>query len=283
MEFKSNKKKQLAAAVTLAVMGAAWAGIPGQAFADSAQIGSDTTPVTWEYYSTDPNHEISDNRADKSGANVFAAQYHQNFNDNKWAAFGDMGGKSLTISSMSVEAIQGKDGVGAAAGDTVKEGAFGQAGGMASVQGVYSTNISNAVIAVSGDVTLSALGGKTYSDATSGGTFQHQGQKGIDGSTDATLKGGEGAKGGIGGKAVATGIEIGNGQNVSITGGSLTVSAVAEQGGHGGYGGEGGIGAAGTDGNKGITYTQEYLAGQTAQQTGQSCLLYTSPSPRDCS
>lgn len=271
MEFKSNKKKQLAAAVTLAVMGAAWAGMPGQAFADSAQIGSDTTPVTWEYYSTDPNHEISDNRADKSGANVFAAQYHQNFNDNKWAAFGDMSGKSLTISSMSVEAIQGKDGVGAAAGDTVKEGAFGQAGGMASVQGVYSTNISNAVIAVSGDVTLSALGGKTYSDATtSGGTFQHQGQKGIDGSTDATLKGGEGAKGGIGGKAVATGIEIGNGQNISITGGSLTVSAVAEQGGHGGYGGEGGIGAAGTDGNKGITYTQEYLAGQTAKQAGQT-------------
>lgn len=270
MEFKSNKKKQLAAAVTLAVMGAAWAGMPGQAFADSAQIGSDTTPVTWEYYSTDPNHEISDNRNDKSGANVFAAQYHQNFNDNKWAAFGDMSGKSLTISSMSVEAIQGKDGVGAAAGDTVKEGAFGQAGGMASVQGVYSTNISNAVIAVSGDVTLSALGGKTYSDATSGGTFQHQGQKGIDGSTDAALKGGEGAKGGIGGKAVATGIEIGNGQNISITGGSLTVSAVAEQGGHGGYGGEGGIGAAGTDGNKGITYTQEYLAGQTAKQAGQT-------------
>ena len=181
-----------------------------------------------------------------------------------------MGGKSLTISSMSVEAIQGKDGVGAAAGDTVKEGAFGQAGGMASVQGVYSTNISNAVIAISGDVTLSALGGKTYSDATSGGTFQHQGQKGIDGSTDAALKGGEGAKGGIGGKAVATGIEIGNGQNVSITGGSLTVSAVAEQGGHGGYGGEGGIGAAGTDGNKGTTYTQEYLAGQTAKQAGQT-------------
>lgn len=270
MKFKSNKKKQLAAAVTLAVMGAALAGMPGQAFADSAQIGSDTTPVTWEYYSTDPNHEISDNRADKSGANVFAAQYHQNFNDNQWAAFGDMGGKSLTISSMSVEAIQGKDGVGAAAGDTVKEGAFGQAGGMASVQGVYSTNISNAAIAISGDVTLSALGGKTYSDATSGGTFQHQGQKGIDGTTDATLKGGEGAKGGIGGKAVATGIEIGNGQNVSIIGGSLTVKAVAEQGGHGGYGGEGGIGAAGTDGNKGITYTQEYLAGQTAQQTGQS-------------
>lgn len=270
MEFKSNKKKQLAAAVTLAVMGAAWAGMPGQAFADSAQIGSDTTPVTWEYYSTDPNHEISDNRNDKSGANVFAAQYHQNFNDNKWAAFGDMSGKSLTISSMSVEAIQGKDGVGAAAGDTVKEGAFGQAGGMASVQGVYSTNISNAVIAISGDVTLSALGGKTYSDATSGGTFQHQGQKGIDGSTDAALKGGEGAKGGIGGKAVATGIEIGNGQNISITGGSLTVSAVAEQGGHGGYGGEGGIGAAGTDGNKGITYTQEYLAGQTAKQAGQT-------------
>lgn len=248
MYLKTSNKKQLAAAVTLAVMGTAWVAVPSQVWADSAQIGSGTTPVTWEYYKNDSGSEISDNRADKSGASVFAAQYHQNFNDNQWAAFGDMGGKTLTISGMSVEAIQGKDGVGAAAGDTVKEGSFGQAGGLASVYGVYSTQISNAVIKIADNALIEAKGGKTYSEAmTAGGVFQHQGGKGIDGNTDATLNGGEGAKGGVGGKAIATGVDLGNGTNISISGGALSVSAKAEAGGHGGYGGAGGTGADGAE------------------------------------
>lgn len=248
MYLKTSNKKQLAAAVTLAVMGTAWVAVPGQVWADSAQIGSGTTPVTWEYYKNDSGSEISDNRADKSGASVFAAQYHQNFNDNQWAAFGDMGGKTLTINDMSVEAIQGKDGVGAAAGDTVKEGSFGQAGGMASVYGVYSTQISNAVIKIANNAVIEAKGGKTYSDAmTAGGVFQHQGAKGIDGTTDATLNGGEGAKGGVGGKAIATGADLESGTNISISGGALSVSAKAEAGGHGGYGGAGGTGADGAE------------------------------------
>lgn len=248
MYLKTSNKKQLAAAVTLAVMGTAWVAVPSQVWADSAQIGSGTTPVTWEYYKNDSGSEISDNRDDKSGASVFAAQYHQNFNDNQWAAFGDMGGKTLTISGMSVEAIQGKDGVGAAAGDTVKEGSFGQAGGLASVYGVYSTQISNAVIKIADNALIEAKGGKTYSEAmTAGGVFQHQGGKGIDGNTDATLNGGEGAKGGVGGKAIATGVDLGNGTNISISGGALSVSAKAEAGGHGGYGGAGGTGADGAE------------------------------------
>ena len=248
MYLKTSNKKQLAAAVTLAVMGTAWVAVPGQVWADSAQIGSGTTPVTWEYYKNDSGSEISDNRADKSGASVFAAQYHQNFNDNQWAAFGDMGGKTLTINDMSVEAIQGKDGVGAAAGDTVKEGSFGQAGGMASVYGVYSTQISNAVIKIANNAVIEAKGGKTYSDAmTADGVFQHQGAKGIDGTADATLNGGEGAKGGVGGKAIATGADLESGTNISISGGALSVSAKAEAGGHGGYGGAGGTGADGAE------------------------------------
>ena len=270
MDLKASRKRQLAAAVTLAVMGMAWVSVPQQVWADSAQIGSETAPVTWEYYNTDPKSEVSDNRNDKSGANVFAAQYHQNFNDNTWAAFGDMGGKTLTIGSMTIEAIQGKDGVGAAAGDTVKEGSFGQDGGMASAQGIYSTSISNAVIAMNGDVKIEALGGKTYSEALIGSVYQHQGEKGNDGATDGKLNGGEGAKGGTGGKAVAAGVEIGNGSSVSITGGSLTVSAIGEAGGHGGYGGEGGIGATGADGAIGTSFNQEYLDTKTAQGTDQT-------------
>lgn len=270
MDLKASRKRQLAAAVTLAVMGMAWVSVPQQVWADSAQIGSETAPVTWEYYNTDPKSEVSDNRNDKSGANVFAAQYHQNFNDNTWAAFGDMGGKTLTIGSMTIEAIQGKDGVGAAAGDTVKEGSFGQDGGMASAQGIYSTSISNAVIAMNGDVKIEALGGKTYSEALIGSVYQHQGEKGNDGATDGKLNGGEGAKGGTGGKAVAAGVEIGNGSSVRITGGSLTVSAIGEAGGHGGYGGEGGIGATGTDGAIGTSFNQEYLDTKTAQGTDQT-------------
>lgn len=270
MDLKASRKRQLAAAVTLAVMGMAWVSVPQQVWADSAQIGSETAPVTWEYYNTDPKSEVSDNRNDKSGANVFAAQYHQNFNDNTWAAFGDMGGKTLTIGSMTIEAIQGKDGVGAAAGDTVKEGSFGQDGGMASAQGIYSTSISNAVIAMNGDVKIEALGGKTYSEALIGSVYQHQGEKGNDGATDGKLNGGEGAKGGTGGKAVAAGVEIGNGSSVRITGGSLTVSAIGEAGGHGGYGGEGGIGATGADGAIGTSFNQEYLDTKTAQGTDQT-------------
>lgn len=271
MDLKASRKRQLAAAVTLAVMGMAWGvSVPQQVWADSAQIGSETAPVTWEYYNTDPKSEVSDNRNDKSGANVFAAQYHQNFNDNTWAAFGDMGGKTLTIGSMTIEAIQGKDGVGAAAGDTVKEGSFGQDGGMASAQGIYSTSISNAVIAMNGDVKIEALGGKTYSEALIGSVYQHQGEKGNDGATDGKLNGGEGAKGGTGGKAVAAGVEIGNGSSVRITGGSLTVSAIGEAGGHGGYGGEGGIGATGADGAIGTSFNQEYLDTKTAQGTDQT-------------
>ena len=270
MDLKASRKRQLAAAVTLAVMGMAWVSVPQQVWADSAQIGSETAPVTWEYYNTDPKSEVSDNRNDKSGANVFAAQYHQNFNDNTWAAFGDMGGKTLTIGSMTIEAIQGKDGVGAAAGDTVKEGSFGQDGGMASAQGIYSTSISNAVIAMNGDVKIEALGGKTYSEALIGSVYQHQGEKGNDGATDGKLNGGEGAKGGTGGKAVAAGVEIGNGSSVRITGGSLTVSAIGEAGGHGGYGGEGGIGAKGTDGIPGITHTGEYSTDRSPAGGNQS-------------
>ncbi len=270
MDLKASRKRQLAAAVTLAVMGMAWVSVPQQVWADSAQIGSETAPVTWEYYNTDPKSEVSDNRNDKSGANVFAAQYHQNFNDNTWAAFGDMGGKTLTIGSMTIEAIQGKDGVGSAAGDTVKEGSFGQDGGMASAQGIYSTSISNAVIAMNGDVKIEALGGKTYSEALIGSVYQHQGEKGNDGATDGKLNGGEGAKGGTGGKAVAAGVEIGNGSSVRITGGSLTVSAIGEAGGHGGYGGEGGIGATGADGAIGTSFNQEYLDTKTAQGTDQT-------------
>ena len=270
MDLKASRKRQLAAAVTLAVMGMAWVSVPQQVWADSAEIGSETAPVTWAYYSADPDGAISRNRTGKSGANVFAAQYYQNFNDNTWAAFGDMGGKTLTIGSMTIEAIQGKDGVGAAAGDTVKEGSFGQDGGMASAQGIYSTSISNAVIAMNGDVKIEALGGKTYSEALIGSVYQHQGEKGNDGATDGKLNGGEGAKGGTGGKAVAAGVEIGNGSSVSITGGSLTVSAIGEAGGHGGYGGEGGIGATGADGAIGISFNQEYLDTKTAQGTDQT-------------
>lgn len=54
MDLKASRKRQLAAAVTLAVMGMAWVSVPQQVWADSAQIGSETAPVTWEYYNTDP-------------------------------------------------------------------------------------------------------------------------------------------------------------------------------------------------------------------------------------
>ncbi len=268
----SNQLKKKLIILALAV-GATFTTIPSVALADSGQIGSDTTPITWQYYSTDPTGEIANNRTDKSGSSVFVAQFHQNFNDAAYGAFGNKGGATLTLNSMTVEAIQGKDGVGADPGETVKDGGFGQDGGLASGMGVYSTSMSNATIALNGAVDIKVIGGKTFSDAMIGTQYQHQGLAGIDYVVDIANNGGEGAKGGVGGNAIARGIDVSNGSGITITGSSLSVSATGELGGHGGYGGAGGIGKtgdAGTDGKDANSLTPDRLGAQTGQTTAQA-------------
>ena len=51
-------------------------------------------------------------REQKTGEDMYAAQYHENFADLAFRAKDDMGGKTITLKSMTVEGIIGADGKG---------------------------------------------------------------------------------------------------------------------------------------------------------------------------
>lgn len=240
MYLKTSNKKQLAAAVTLAVMGTAWVAVPGQVWA--ADGGSQDHPRQYSSYTADSDRAIAIAREQKTGEDMYAAQYHENFADLAFRAKDDMGGKTITLKSMTVEGIIGADGKGAAAGLPVEESTAGKNGGIGSAVGIYSTNILNANITF-GDIAIKAIGGNTYSQEITSGKYTHEGKVGVDGASDKNLNGGAGANGGNGGLAIATGVDI-TGSNNTATGGVLTVTATGSDGGHGGYGGAGGTAAA---------------------------------------
>lgn len=240
MYLKTSNKKQLAAAVTLAVMGTAWVAVPGQVWA--ADGGSQDHPRQYSSYTADSDRAIAIAREQKTGEDMYAAQYHENFADLAFRAKDDMGGKTITLKSMTVEGIIGADGKGAAAGLPVEESTAGKNGGIGSAVGIYSTNILNANITFD-DIAIKAIGGNTYSQEITSGKYTHEGKVGVDGESDKNLNGGAGANGGNGGLAIATGVDI-TGSNNTATGGVLTVTATGSDGGHGGYGGVGGTAAA---------------------------------------
>lgn len=240
MYLKTSNKKQLAAAVTLAVMGTAWVAVPGQVWA--ADGGSQDHPRQYSSYTADSDRAIAIAREQKTGEDMYAAQYHENFADLAFRAKDDMGGKTITLKSMTVEGIIGADGKGAAAGLPVEESTAGKNGGIGSAVGIYSTNILNANITF-GDIAIKAISGNTYSQEITSGKYTHEGKAGVDGASDKNLNGGAGANGGNGGLAIATGVDI-TGSNNTVTGGVLTVTATGSDGGHGGYGGAGGTAAA---------------------------------------
>lgn len=271
MEFKSNKKKQLAAAVTLAVMGTAWVAVPGQVWA--ADGGSQDHPRQYSSYTADSDRAIAIAREQKTGEDMYAAQYHENFADLAFRAKDDMGGKTITLKSMTVEGIIGADGKGAAAGLPVEESTAGKNGGIGSAVGIYSTNILNANITF-GDIAIKAIGGNTYSQEITSGKYTHEGKVGVDGASDKNLNGGAGANGGNGGRAIAVGVDI-TGRNNTVTGGVLTVTATGSDGGHGGYGGVGGTAAAITtvpakagDGAQGADGADSTTSGTTPSTAG---------------
>lgn len=244
MYLKTSNKKQLAAAVTLAVMGTAWVAVPGQVWA--ADGGSQDHPRQYSSYTADSDRAIAIAREQKTGEDMYAAQYHENFADLAFRAKDDMGGKTITLKSMTVEGIIGADGKGAAAGLPVEESTAGKNGGIGSAVGIYSTNILNANITF-GDIAIKAIGGNTYSQEITSGKYTHEGKVGVDGASDKNLNGGAGANGGNGGLAIATGVDI-TGSNNTATGGVLTVTATGSDGGAGGIGGFGGNGGVGGDG-----------------------------------
>lgn len=271
MYLKTSNKKQLAAAVTLAVMGTAWVAVPGQVWA--ADGGSQDHPRQYSSYTADSDRAIAIAREQKTGEDMYAAQYHENFADLAFRAKDDMGGKTITLESMTVEGIIGADGKGAAAGLPVEESTAGKNGGIGSAVGIYSTNILNANITF-GDIAIKAIGGNTYSQEITSGKYTHEGKVGVDGASDKNLNGGAGANGGNGGLAIATGVDI-TGSNNTATGGVLTVTATGSDGGHGGYGGVGGTAAAITtvpakagDGAQGADGADSTTSGTTPSTAG---------------
>lgn len=271
MYLKTSNKKQLAAAVTLAVMGTAWVAVPGQVWA--ADGGSQDHPRQYSSYTADSDRAIAIAREQKTGEDMYAAQYHENFADLAFRAKDDMGGKTITLKSMTVEGIIGADGKGAAAGLPVEESTAGKNGGIGSAVGIYSTNILNANITF-GDIAIKAIGGNTYSQEITSGKYTHEGKVGVDGASDKNLNGGAGANGGNGGLAIATGVDI-TGSNNTVTGGVLTVTATGSDGGHGGYGGVGGTAAAITtvpakagDGAQGVNGADSTTSGTTPSTAG---------------
>ena len=269
--LKTSNKKQLAAAVTLAVMGTAWVAVPGQVWA--ADGGSQDHPRQYSSYTADSDRAIAIAREQKTGEDMYAAQYHENFADLAFRAKDDMGGKTITLKSMTVEGIIGADGKGAAAGLPVEESTAGKNGGIGSAVGIYSTNILNANITF-GDIAIKAIGGNTYSQEITSGKYTHEGKVGVDGASDKNLNGGAGANGGNGGLAIATGVDI-TGSNNTATGGVLTVTATGSDGGHGGYGGVGGTAAAITtvpakagDGAQGADGADSTTSGTTPNTAG---------------
>lgn len=271
MYLKTSNKKQLAAAVTLAVMGTAWVAVPGQVWA--ADGGSQDHPRQYSSYTADSDRAIAIAREQKTGEDMYAAQYHENFADLAFRAKDDMGGKTITLKIMTVEGIIGADGKGAAAGLPVEESTAGKNGGIGSAVGIYSTNILNANITF-GDIAIKAIGGNTYSQEITSGKYTHEGKAGVDGASDKNLNGGAGANGGNGGLAIATGVDI-TGSNNTATGGVLTVTATGSDGGHGGYGGVGGTAAAITtvpakagDGAQGADGADSTTSGTTPSTAG---------------
>ena len=255
MYLKTSNKKQLAAAVTLAVMGMAWVAVPSQVWANG---GDATTPLQYSAYTNqagaggalDPNTPVG------AVTDVFVAAYHGNFND-EYAASGDMSGKTITVGAMTVNGLTGESGIGGLIDQNVIQRAA-VAGGSVDVIGVYSENLHNANISYTG--AIKAEGGKAQYAAVADG--QDNGDtKGFDNTTGNGIAGGTGgigAAGGNGGAAVVTAGEITGGGNV-ITG-AIDVTATGAESGQGGNGGDGGNGGNGEnhgDGqaNSGITGT----------------------------
>ena len=93
MYLKTSNKKQLAAAVTLAVMGMALVAVPSQVWAADGGFGAINNPISLEIYAAQNTSggKLDEARKDYEGSNVYVSQYHSAYTDNeKIFASGDM-------------------------------------------------------------------------------------------------------------------------------------------------------------------------------------------------
>lgn len=220
MYLKTSNKKQLAAAVTLAVMGMAWVAVPSQVWAADGGFGAINNPISLEIYAAQNTSggKLDTARKNYEGSNVYVSQYHSAYTDNeKIFASGDMTGKTISLSNMTVQAVVGKDGIGQAA-DLAQHATQGQDGGFGYGAGLVNQNgMSNAVIAV-GSAKINVTGGA--SGLIVDEKYQHEGEQGVTGNAAIGGTGGAGAAGGNGGSATAYGLHLN-----TISGGSVTLNA----------------------------------------------------------
>ena len=199
MYLKTSNKKQLAAAVTLAVMGMAWVAVPSQVWAADGGFGAINNPISLEIYAEQNKSggKLDTARKNYEGSNVYVSQYHSAYTDNeKIFASGDMTGKTISLSNMTVQAVVGKDGIGQAA-DLAQHAIQGQDGGFGYGAGLVNQNgMSNAVIAV-GSAEINVTGGA--SGLIVDEKYQHEGEQGVTGNAAIGGTGGAGAAGGNGG------------------------------------------------------------------------------------
>ena len=177
--------------------------------------------MQYESYTEDANGDIEQKRHDQTGESVYAAQYHENFANTVYSAYGDQGGRTITIGNMIVEGIEGADSTTTS---------IGTSGGVGSAQGIYSTNINNATIQV-GNHNYDFRGKRSGilargGDGGDGGT-------GIDGTAGAITTtgatGGNGYAGGAGGAATASAINITNGSDLTVTDGGQLRTFISNQ------------------------------------------------------
>lgn len=105
MYLKTSNKKQLAAAVTLAVMGMAWVAVPSQVWAADGGFGAINNPISLEIYAEQNTSggKLDTARKNYEGSNVYVSQYHSAYTDNeKIFASGDMTGKTISLSNITV-------------------------------------------------------------------------------------------------------------------------------------------------------------------------------------
>lgn len=251
MYLKTSNKKQLAAAVTLAVMGMAWVAVPSQVWAADGGFGAINNPISLEIYAAQNTSggKLDTARKNYEGSNVYVSQYHSAYTDNeKIFASGDMTGKTISLSNMTVQAVVGKDGIGQAA-DLAQHATQGQDGGFGYGAGLVNQNgMSNAVIAV-GSAKINVTGGA--SGLIVDEKYQHEGEQGVTGNAAIGGTGGAGAAGGNGGSATAYGLHLNTISGGSVTLNALNVNATGGNGTAGGEGGKGGTGGAGGTGGQG--------------------------------
>lgn len=266
MNFRAGRNKQLAAAVTLAVMGMAAVAVPQQQAWAAASHGEENAPLTYEAYlaaSTNGDIKVSSEACD--GTDIYVAQFFDK----------RLTGTTITLGSITVEGIDGAAGRGERpqnpeAGD--QPVIAGLAAGSSTVIGVADSNVKDLTISITAGTEIIAVGGDGQNDED-----KQKGGAGLDGTTGtvglagvlgtnngiggngggaatATTQaetGGLGAAGTDGGAGTAAGISLQGGSNVVISGSDFTVVGAGGDGAAGGDGGQGGTGANGGNGGAG--------------------------------